>query len=195
MDFHELENMGILQDLIAQYFDWRDLFVLELVSRQWHRVINDDERVWRAVTRRLFRRKAFVPALCWGLVTAGNTRGHREDLARSSVAVLRGFAKQWRVDLSQCVEKSEMIALLHQRQILRAQPNECLARFALRLAYGDRERNCITREELCATEWCIRLRGDGGLANLTGRDPWWHGQPPGRVTFRTSGALEIQVCV
>lgn len=60
---------------------------------------------------------------------------------------------------------------------------ECLARYALRVAFCDRKRNMIHMSELVAQNWELRIRADGPLAHLIEADPWHNGLPASQVEF------------
>lgn len=189
MEFQVLQCIGLFQDEILSYLDWKQLLEVSLVCRGWWESVHV-ERVWRAAARKLFEGK-YVRTLCLDLIAPGNCGAHREDLMGKSVSALKAIARTWGVDVRRCVEKKEMCQLIHARQTRKMGPRECLALFAIRIAWLDRKRNFITQEELCAQEWGIRVRQDGPMGRFLHRDPWWQGRRSGRVTFFPGGRLSL----
>lgn len=174
MDLGYLVECGIFGEHILVYFAWNELFAIEAVSRALYDAVNC-ESVWRRAARALFRDKMFVPARCLRLIAPGNDRNERADLRALPVKDLKARCAAYALDASACVEKADLIRLLAARESRAAQPREPLARLAVRAAVLDRRRNAITRDELCAIPWAIRLRADGGLHMLAHADPWWQG--------------------
>lgn len=164
MDFDFLLDLPVIDDIL-DFFDFRELFVLELVNKKFYSVINS-EVVWRRAASRLFCGAVFVPNICLRLIHPGNDRSNRLDLKEMKISSLRALCQRYHIVLQPGMEKDEVLSLIHEREMRRSFPNECLARFAIRIAYLDRKRNCITHEELCQQPWCIRTRKDGPLAPL-----------------------------
>ncbi len=50
---------------------------------------------------------------------------------------------------TQCPYQNDLVRAVDAFETRRALPNECLARYALRMAWLDRTRNAISVEELC----------------------------------------------
>jgi hypothetical protein len=90
-----------------------------------------------------------------------------------SIKELKALAAKYGTNITSCFEKSDIIAVLNKRETRKKLANESLARFALRIAYLDRLRNCILEEELCSFNWNIRCRSDGPLVDMIQQDPWW----------------------
>ena len=90
-----------------------------------------------------------------------------------SIKELKALAAKYGVNITSCFEKTDIISVLNKRETRKKLLNESLARFALRIAYLDRLRNCLQEEELCSFDWNIRCRSDGPLVDMIQQDPWW----------------------
>jgi len=190
MDFYYFADIGLIENIL-EYFSWRELLHLELVSHVFLNSINQ-EIVWRRASNVCFQDKKFIPGIVTGLLEPGNNRETRRDLEKLSVRELKKRCLALRIDLSHCVEKSDLISALNNFELRTSNPNEPLAKFALRIAWADRKRTTITKGELCSLNWCIRVRRDGPLNRMSLIDPWWQGLSAGRVIFYANGDLEFR---
>ena len=91
-----------------------------------------------------------------------------------SVKALKLLARSYALNISTCFEKAEIIDKISQRELRKRYNNECLAKFAYRIALRDASRNCMSTDELCSFDWNIRIKGSGPLGSLAVQDPWWH---------------------
>lgn len=187
MDFECLLNSMFWFDLLDKLTMF-ELTQVEMVCHLFRCGANQDS-VWRAVSVAMFRGKCFVPCICHRFLTPGNSKEERKDLEKMNVKALKQLCVSYRLDASECFEKSEIISLINQRELKNSMENECLAKYAVRIAWIDRVRNTITPEELCSLEWNVRIRGDGPLAWLA--SPWWQDQPAGKAFFKRDGQLNF----
>ncbi len=132
----------------------------------------------------------FLP-WCIRLLSSGNSRERRVDLEALSTRTLRDLTSQYRLDTRLCVEKAEVVALIHKFETRRKRPLECVPRFALRMAWLDRKRNLIYRTDLVGTRWNIRVRADGQLAHLMNDDPFFNNLPAAGVVFSQDGRVDF----
>ncbi len=190
-----------LYSQIASFLPYKDLVRLESVNKQFNSIIRGSETLWRETAIRTFQDKEFIPSLCRRLITPGNKIGVRNDLNSMSIKELKGLARIYACNISQCFEKSDIIAVLDRRESKKMVADECLSRFAVRIAVIDSTRNCITLGELCSIRWNLRVRADGPLAQLKVRDPWWNESliEPGaesvsttHVQFHMNGKFEFK---
>ena len=122
----------------------------------------------------------------------------RVDLISMNIKELKALAKRYGVNISLCFEKTEIISVINTRETRKKIENESLARFALRISFLDRLRNCMQYDELISFDWNIRVKSDGPLATLIPQDPWWsldQSTPPGPTTtivnFNINGSFSF----
>ena len=154
MDFGKLHDMGLTSHWIS-YLDWETLIVIEQVCKLFLKISNLDH-IWRHAARSLFAGKYAITPLCFQLLTPGNTRIERRDLDILSFHELKDMCQTYQINCDSFTEKNEIAMLLHNHQTKEIYDNECLSKFALRLAWSDRTRRKITFEELCSFEWRVR---------------------------------------
>jgi hypothetical protein len=158
---------------IFSYLTWSDLIKLEQMTHLCYQQIRVSEPIWRAAAHDLLLNKEYVKPIVKRLIHEGNRINYRVDLMSMTIRELKHLANFYGVNITTCFEKGEIIAIIDRREMRNKLPVECLAHFAVRIAWLDRKRNCITEEDLCAYEWNIRVRSDGPLQTLMTNDPWW----------------------
>lgn len=193
MDFEVLMNSMLWFEKVMEKLCLPDLLRCEQVSRSFYESINQ-ESVWRVAATNLFDGKMFVPPICRRFLLPGNSRDSRKDLEQCTVRELKLQCAHYRLDHSECFEKLDIIEIINKHQLMNSYSNECLAKYAVRIAWIDRKRTSITFDELIELEWCVRIRSDGPLAWLCDQDPWWaestHGA--GKAKFYADGKLSFQ---
>jgi len=190
MDWEFLIENGILNE-ICSYLNFLDVIKFCKVSLLFNTNLNQ-ESIWRSLCLRLFRNKKFVPKICLRLMTPGNNINQRKDLEAMKISELKKLVLNYRLDQKNLVEKQEYIELINKFELKHILPNEPLAKFALRLAWLDRKRNRISKEELCELEWSIRVRNDGPLGVLALKDPYWQDVgETGKAKFSLDGKFEL----
>lgn len=189
-------DVGLYFPLLS-YVEFYSLLRLEEVNHQFCVIIRGSEPTWRASARYLFHDKLFVPRVVLRFIHEGNTIYHRKDLFEMPIRQLKHLARFYAVNITKCFEKSEIVNAIHCRETRRRHSDECMARFAVRVAYVDKSRNTITDEELCEVTWCIRIRQGGRLSHMIQNDPWWTGKPKlekgttTTVRFHPNGTMEF----
>jgi hypothetical protein len=158
---------------IFLFLSWTDLMNYELINNLFFNKIRDSEPIWRAAAAILFKNKVYIPAISRRMIRDGNKVSNRVDLQAMSIRELKGLSQVYGVNITHCFEKGEIINAIHAREIRNKLPNESLSRFALRIAFVDRTRNCIRDDEVVDFDWNIRLKGTGPLSELLHLDPWW----------------------
>lgn len=160
------------------YLSWVELINIECVNQMFLKEIRASEILWRDISRVVLIGKAYYPSIVSRLLTDGNSVHKRIDLINYSIKELKLLAVKYGLNITTCFEKAEIISVVNKREIKHKLKDECLSRFALRIAYIDRTRNCITEEELCSFDWNIRVKSNGALASLVPNDPWWDSSYP-----------------
>lgn len=193
MDFEVLMNSMFWFEKVLEKLCLFDLLQCERVSKLFYEAINQDS-VWRTAANTLFEGKVFVPAICHRFLIPGNSRNYRKDLEQCTIRDLKLQCASFGLNFSACCEKSDIITLINQFQLNSSYSDECLAKFAVRIAWIDRRRTTITLEELLNTNWRVRIRADGPLAWLCDQDPWWQNAPTGagKAKYHADGKLTFE---
>lgn len=185
---------------ILTYFNWNELLNLEQLNKQFFLKIRLSEPLWRSILSKFFATKYYLRPIVKRFLCDGNRCDYRQDLFNMSIKELKYLANYYGLNSKACVEKYEIINLINQRELKNKLPIECLGHYALRIAWLDRKRNCLTEDDLCNYEWNIRVRGDGPLHSLTPTDPWWYSDPSSYIegqpttttlTFYKNGELRL----
>mmetsp|Transcript_8069 Transcript_8069/g.8589 ORF Transcript_8069/g.8589 Transcript_8069/m.8589 type:complete len:309 (-) Transcript_8069:453-1379(-) len=167
-----LFDIGLFYKIFS-YLNWYDLLNLESINTLFYQQVRVSEPVWREAASDLFKDKVYIHPLVRRLIHNGNKENNRNDLISLSVKQLKNLAYFYGLNITTCFEKRDLISVINKRELKSKLPVECLAHFAVRIAWIDRKRNCITEEDLSEVEWNIRVRGDGPLQTLISTDPWW----------------------
>jgi hypothetical protein len=194
-------HYGLAVDILS-HLQWNEIIGIEVLNVPFRVQIRCCDPLWRAAAKALFQGKEYIPDICRSLIVDGSRGNHRADLRNMSVKELRLLAAKYGLSTAKCFEKDDIIALINNRELRKKLPDECLARFAVRIAYIDRKRNILTEDELCSFDWNIRVKEDGPLGYLAHNDPWWspellHGAAPAPTTtiinFYKDGSLKFHL--
>lgn len=189
-DFEALINGTYWFESLLKYLTLNDLVRLGEVCHLFQ-IATNQEAIWRNVACTLFEGKKFVPCLSKRMITPGNSKSCRFDLEDMDINRLNYLCCSYHIDVQKDWTKSDFVDAIHKFETKRCFSNECLARYAVRIAWLDRKRTTITVDELCNLEWCVRIRGDGPLAWLVDQDPWWQDKGLGKATFDKEGCLSF----
>jgi hypothetical protein len=158
---------------ILPYLSWSDVIPLESMNSLFYSTIRSSEPLWREILSKFFQTKCYLRTIVRRFLTDGNRLDHRVDLIKMTIKELKSLAYSYGLNITTCFEKSDLISVIHKREIKFKLRDECLAHYGLRIAWLDRKRNYLTEEDLCSYEWNIRVRADGPLKSLVSNDPWW----------------------
>jgi hypothetical protein len=158
---------------IFSYFHFHELLSLETLNQQYFQAIRESEPLWRIVAAILLSNKFYIRSFMKRLLMDGNRIDHRVDLKAMTIKELKTLSNYYGLNTTTCFEKMDLVNVINKRELRSKLEIESLAHFALRLIWLDKDRNCLTEEDLCEYEWNIRVRGDGPLRSLVPTDPWW----------------------
>ena len=158
---------------IFTYLTYTELIPLEILNKQYYQAIRQSEPLWRIISKILLMNKYYIKSFMKRLLMDGNRINYRIDLYKMSIKELKGLANYYGLNITTCFEKIDLISVINRRELKGKLEIESLSHYALRLLVLDKNRNCLTEDDLCDYEWNIRCRGDGPLKSLIPTDPWW----------------------
>lgn len=182
-----------LYGVACSYLSVKDIVSLEGVNTVFLSKLRSSDICWQETAEALFRDKIFIPSVVKRFIASKNGISQRHDLHSMSIRELKSLARRYALNISTCFEKTDLVNAVNKRELKKRDQHESLARFGVRIAFLDKNRNCIKEEELCSIDWHIRVRSDGPLAAYMHLDTWWNNGPSGNtvVNFHPDGQLNF----